>query len=383
MEKEFIIAILSFIAGITVTATVLHKKLYLSEKERIKLEAKLENSASLPEILQQAINDSINKTNESLITKNINALEPFKKELFEFKQKVEALQNTGIENTALIKEKIETLTKDSSQLRFQAEELSNALKTNAKGRGLFGELILEQILNSAGLINKNSSQDLGNYLTQKSFKDKNENNNKLFYPDAIIFYPEDNKHIIIDSKCPLNDFQSFINESDDALKSRHIKNFYNSVWNMVENLSEKYNNLEGLNLPDFKLLFIPLESAYLYILDNQELILNATKKNVIIVGPSSLLAILKIIKQTWDTKQLSENMNEIKNHSVKLYEKFCIFLDRMEKLQTHFNLVNNDFLNLFTTIKGQDGLITRFEKLKMFGLNPTKQIDEKYIQNDI
>lgn len=380
MEKEIITSVVSFFAGAFFMNFLIQKKLVQSKTEIAKLETQLENFNSLKEIFQKLANDSISQSQETLIKNNQLALQPFRDELKEFKQKVELLQNSNLENSAALKEKIDTLTKDSFQLRFQAEELTNTLKINAKGRGLFGELILEQLLDSAGLINKNADPSMGNYITQKGYKESG--STKSNFPDAVIFYPNENKHVIIDSKCALNDFLLFSNEQNEEQKKHYLKNFYNSVWIMAQELSEKYNNLEGLNSPDFKLMFIPVESAYLYILDNQDLTLKITKKNIIIVGPSSLLAVLKIIKEAWDTKNLSDNMLEIKTHAIKLYEKFCIFLDKFEKLGTHFQTVHNDFDGIFTTIKGQDGLINKFEKIKMLGVSPTKHIDKKFITSD-
>lgn len=188
MEKEIITAIAAFFAGAFFMNLINQKKILQSKTEIAKLETQLANFNSLNDIFQKLANDSIAQTQETLIKNNQIALQPFRDELKEFKQKVELLQNNNIENSAALKEKIDTLTKNSSQLRFQAEELTNTLKINAKGRGLFGELILEQLLNSAGLINKNSDPLNGNYITQKGFKENG--NTKAVFPDAVIFYPD-------------------------------------------------------------------------------------------------------------------------------------------------------------------------------------------------
>ncbi len=383
MGLSITIAIVAFVIGAVIGALVIKSKMQqtINEKENalVRANTQLESYTNLGEIFQNIADNTINKTQDSLIQKHQTALEPFQKELKEFKEKVELLKNTGIENTAALKEKIDNLTKDSNAIKFKAEELTEALKVNAKGRGMFGEIVLEQILTSSGLINQNDDKAKGNYITQKGFRDLDNPTSKSNMPDAVVFFPEGNRHLIIDSKCPLNYFQEYVNENDDTLKEAHIKNFDNALNTMVEDLSSKYNNLDGLNTPEFKLMFIPLESCVSYVYDNQDLILKANKKNVIIVGPSSLLATLKIIREAWDGKNLSDNMYEVQNHAVNLYEKFCIFLAKMEGLQKNFNTLDTGFKDVFTTMVGPRGLINQFEKFKNLGINPNKQIDVKYL----
>ena len=147
---------------------------------------------------------------------------------------------------------------------------------------------------------------------------------------------------------------------------------------MIDELSGKYNSLEGLSTPDFKILFIPLETAYLYTFENQELVIEANKKNIVIAGPSTLVAILKIIKECWDTKKITDNLQNMQTLGNSIYESFCVFLKKLENVETKFISLQNAFQDAFATIKGSRGLITKFEKFKNMGLNPNKQIDEKY-----
>jgi len=386
MELNIIIAIAAFVCGLGIGVFSLRNRLanltkQLGEKENelTRAHTKLESYTGLSEIFEKIADNTINKTHESLIQKNQIALEPFKNELNEFKKKVEKLNEDGIKNTTEIKTQIETLTKDSHALKFKAEELTEALRVNSKGRGMFGEIVLEQILSSSGLINKNDDKEKGNYVTQTGFRDLDDPGAKSNIPDAVVYFPEGQKNIIIDSKCPLNHFQEYVNETVEELKDAHIKNFYGALNYMVDDLSEKYNNLDGLNTPDFKLLFIPVEAAYLYAFENKNLILDANKKNILIVGPSTLLAILKVIREAWTTKNMSDNAQEVQNHARTLYEKFCVFLSKMEGLESKFNSLNTGFQDVFTTIKGRGGLIGQFENFKQLGINPSKQIDTKYL----
>ncbi len=377
--------VIGYLLGVAISKkenVKLQSELILKNQELIKNQTKLENYAELGEIFQNIANNTINQTQESLIKKNQTVLEPFKKELYEFKEKVEQLKNKGIENTTALKEKIDTLTKNSDMLQFKAEELTNSLKANAKERGLFGEMVLEQVLASSGLINKKDNPEKGSYITQKGFKDLNNPTANSLTPDAIVYFPENSRHLVIDAKCPLNYFQNYINTEDVEQKEQYLKEFFNALSRMLEDLSSKYNNLEGLNTPEFKFMFIPIEACLTYIYDRVDIITKATQCNIVIVGPSTLLATLKVIRQAWDDKNISENIKEIQKGAISLYDKFCIFISKLENVGKSFTNVQKDFENLFTTIQGKDGLISRFEKFKQLGINPKKQIDSKYLNNE-
>ena len=139
-------------------------------------------------------------------------LKPLKENFDKFREKIEEFNKQGIVNTATIKTQIETMMTESTAIKTTADDLSRAIKANAQARGVFGEIILDNILKQTGLINKNDDAVKGNYITQKIFKDlANPNANPK--PDAVVYLP-DNKHIIIDSKCPLNNFVEYCKNND-------------------------------------------------------------------------------------------------------------------------------------------------------------------------
>ena len=221
--KEYVLySLLSFFAGVAVTyifaiIKINSTKKILNEKtlELVRLQTQLEQTGNLSSIFKQIALETLDQTNEKILEKNQTLLSPLKDEIKEFKEKVELLNTTGIENSSALKEKIDTLRKDSLELRNQAQALTESLKINSKNRGILGEIMLEQILVTSGLVNQKDDPILGNYVTQKSFKDIQNPQERALIPDAVIFYPEAKKHIVIDSKCPLNYFQEFIQSGEN------------------------------------------------------------------------------------------------------------------------------------------------------------------------
>ena len=313
--------------------------------------------------------------------KNLNVqLNPLKERILEFQKKVEEFNVSGVKNTNIIQEQIKSLTSENNLIRTQAENLTRALKENSKSRGLFGEMILENILKSSGMENKIDNPERGTYITQKGFRSNNDPNGAKITPDAVVYYPDDDKNIVIDSKMSFVDFLNFVETDDENEKQISLKRFYKSIEERISELSGKYDNLEGLATPDFTLMFVPVESCINYIYSNVKLVEDAYKKRVVIVGPASLIATLRVIKYSWAQKNQEKNVREILKVSDIIYSKVATLIGHLEKLQTNFTTVQKTFGQIFTTLSGRGGLFSQTEKLKDYGIAPANSIDKKYIE---
>lgn len=353
----------------------------------------LKNSQNTSENLCEKIkSEFVNLANSAILEKqqmleeqNLKKLDtqlnPLKERILEFQKKVEEFNVSGVKNTNIIQEQIKSLTNENNQIRMQAENLTRALKENSKSRGLFGEMILENILKSSGMENKTENPERGTYITQKGFRSNNDPNGTKITPDAVVYYPDDDKNIVIDSKMSFVDFMNFIETDDENEKQISLKHFYKSIEERINELSGKYDNLEGLATPDFTLMFVPIESCINYIYSNIKLIEEAYKKRVVIVGPASLIATLRVIKYSWAQKNQEKNVREILKLADNLYSKVATLIGHLEKLQTNFTTVQKTFGQIFSTLSGRGGLINQTEKLKDFGISPSSSIDKKYIES--
>lgn len=356
-------------------------------QEQLKSKEETINSLrNMEELVKEQFTNIANKAivdKQTLLTEQNNKiLEPLSQSIDAFRKRIEDFSKEGSTNTEAIKTQINVLLNENKSIKNSANELSKTLKENAQARGEFGELILENLLKSAGLKNKNEYGDNGNYITQTGYRDLNNPTAPLVRPDAIIFFP-DNKHIIVDSKLALNDFKEFANCEDESERETHLKNFFNQVEKMVTELGGKYNNLEGLHTPDFKLMFIPIEGILSYILNNQKLLTFANNNNVVIVGPSTLLATLKIINYSWTQKNQAENISQILKLSENIYAKCQIFIDRIEEIKKKFRILEQAFDEAMKPLAGKGGLASLVEKLTDYGLRPQKRISDNYLEEKI
>ena len=157
----------------------------------------------------------------------------------------------------------------------EASNLTQALKGDKKLVGNWGEAQLERTLELAGLRRGE------HYEAQQAFKGED---GQRFLPDFVIFLPQD-KHVVIDSKVSLVDYERAITAEEDAVRTQALAAHANAVKRHIDQLSDKdYANLAGLQSPDFVLMFMPVEPAYIEIMrTNRDLFNYGYKKNVILV----------------------------------------------------------------------------------------------------
>ena len=206
------------------------------------------------------------------------------KEISKINEQLNALLHKTLEQTGYVNSKID-------EIGDLTKKMTNAMTSNISDMGQMGEIILENILQDCGMT-KNRD-----YKTQ--FTDQNEDGQK-FRPDIVIFLPE-NRNIIIDSKVPMKDWYNFQNTDIQSEKEASMKNFCNSIKNHINQISKKdYVNLLNINSPDYVFIFMPHEFALITAQKYDISIANyAQSKQVIIVGPSTLIMCMKLVESIW------------------------------------------------------------------------------------
>lgn len=389
--------ILSFVLGFLAAFIVLKNKNNKLEIENVKLEEKLnsilQNNKEKENYTELIKKEFVNLANQALLEKNKvldennqknlqNCLNPLKEKIKEFQEKVEEYNITGIKSTQSLKEQFEYLANQNKAITTQTEKLSEALSNNSKFRGTFGEMILQRLLKASGLVDKNDDPIKGNYILQEGFKSLDNPEANKVMPDAVIYLAEGNKNIVVDSKASIVNYLEYTNSKDENIAAECIKRFYQNILDRVKELENKYTNLEGLNTPDFTLMFIPFEACMGLIYSNNALIEEANKRNIVIAGPSTLLVALRTVNYTWMQKNQNDNIKDILKTGEGIYNKCLTFIGKMEALATNFDTLRKGFDGVFTSLKGRGGLFSQVEKFRELGFNPAKTIDVKYLNEN-
>ncbi len=299
-------------------------------------------------------------------------LAPFKEKLENFEKKVEETYEKGKAETISLKSEVKMLSEQSAKLSKDAENLTNALKSDVKTQGNWGEVILERILEKSGL-SKNQEYFIQNSITTED--------GKRFQPDVIIKLPDD-KNVIVDSKVSLIAYERFSSAENAEEQQAHLKEHISSIKAHVKGLSDKnYQSLYGIDGLDFVLLFIPIEGAFSAAVQyDNTLFQDAFDKNVVIVSTSTLLATLRTIASIWKQEKQTQNAIEIARQGGALYDKFVGLTDDLLNLGKQMDTAKKSYEGAMNKItSGSGNLIKRAEDLRKLGLKTSKQIEQKLI----
>ncbi|HSA06992.1 MAG TPA: DNA recombination protein RmuC [Candidatus Gastranaerophilales bacterium] len=326
-----------------------------------KLFTEFENAAN--KLLKQN-SDEFSKLGKKEIE---DLIKPFREKIVELSQRIEKNRFDEAKELSSLETHIKLLAQNNQRISEEANNLAKAIKGDSKIRGNWGEIVLERLLETSGL------QKGIHYSSQESFKD---NEGNFLRPDVIIYMPN-NRHLVLDSKVSLISFEKYYNSEEE--KEKHLKEFINSVREHIKNLKNKfYKDIKEINSPDFVLMFIPIESSFSLIMQNDSDLFDfARKSGVLPVSSSTLLVTLKTIELFWQRESQSQNVKEIAEESGKLYDKFVGLLTDVDVLRNCFSKTLNCFENLNKKLDGRGGLISQAEKIKLLGAKTTKEITDK------
>ncbi|MGK0422028.1 MAG: DNA recombination protein RmuC, partial [Polaribacter sp.] len=366
------------------------KEKLISEKSTLvselkSLEAKLtENKGEVEKLNEKFTKEFENLANKILDEKsskftaqnkeNIkNILSPLQEKIKGFEDKVEKTHKESIDYHAALRQQILGLKELNQQMSKETLNLTKALKGDNKIQGNWGELVLERVLEKSGLEKDRE------YFVQQSFTN---DEGRRILPDVVIHLP-DNKKMIVDSKVSLVAYEQYINEEDETLKERFLKEHVASLKRHVEQLSDKkYEDIYKIESPDFVLLFIPIEPAFAIALNSDTYLYNkAFEKNIIIVTPSTLLATLRTIDTMWNNEKQQRNALEIARQAGALYDKFQGLLIDLIGIGKRIDESKKEYSSAMNKlVEGRGNIITSVEKLKKMGAKAKKSLPEKIIE---
>lgn len=299
-------------------------------------------------------------------------LNPLRERIFEFQKKIEDTHNAGEKRGAALNQQLNHLRDLNQQITTEAKSLTMALRGDSKAQGNWGEMQLESILQKAGL-----QKDI-HYTREDNYKTEEGKNQRL---DFIIHLP-DGKHLILDSKVSLTAYSRYFDTDDEEEQKRHVKDHMNSLYAHMKQLGDKnYQNLYGINPPDYVMMFIANEPALTIALsEDRSIFEKALDKNLVIVTPSTLMATLRTVAMIWNQDLQNKNAEEIARQAGALYDKFVGFTDDLTKIGTQLQTVSTTYTeSMKKLVDGRGNLVRRAEQLRELGAKTTKAQNTKYL----
>jgi len=376
-EREKSTNSISEIAKLDTINLNLHEKLNDQKKEIEELQTKFTDS--FKNLANEILEEKTKKFTELNRTNLDELLNPLKEKIKDFEQKVEHTdEKNRISNASLI-EQIKGLKDLNKKISDDANNLTKALKGESKIQGDWGEMILGRILEESGLRNGIEYETQGRGMGLKS------EDGSTSKPDFIIKLPE-NKHIIVDSKVSLINYERMMSSETEEQAAGYLKALNLSVKSQIDDLHKKnYQDLKGLNSPDFVMLFIPIEGVFAAIMQHDNTIYQyAYKKQIVIVSPSTLLATLRTIAFIWRQENQTKNAQEIARQGGALLDKFVGFLKDLENIDSSIKKTQNAYDEAIKKLStGKGNLISKTKNIELLLNKKDKQIPEKYIQEEL
>ncbi len=329
------------------------------EREEAERSMKAEFKSLANELLLQHTHDLRQTNRDSLDV----LLKPFKDNITDFRERVERIYAAENEQRGALKNELDNLLKLNMQMTTSAANLTDALRGNSKVQGDWGEVYLETILESTGLV-----KGL-HYHVQQNFKDDQGANVR---PDVVLSLPEE-RSIVIDSKVSLTAYMRSCEAQSDTERRVARAEHVQSVRKHVQELAAKeYQKL--VNSPDFVIMFIPTEPAFLEALKEDNTIwADAYQKKIIISSPTNLFALLKMVGDMWRRDAQSKNQAEIVEKATKLYEQLVTFTEQLDGVGTALDTAKARYDEAYKRLHtGNNNIVRLGERLKKLGL-PTKK----------
>ncbi len=281
-------------------------------------------------------------------------LKPFQDNIKEFRERVERIYSHENEQRGELKNELKHLLELNHRITTETTNLTNALRGNSKIQGDWGETLLETILDSSSL-----TKGL-HYTTQHNLKDSE---GKNLRPDVILHLPE-GRSIVIDSKVSLTAYVAYTAAESHEERQRHLTAHLSSVRQHVTELGRKeYQRL--LDSPDFVIMFIPTEPAFLEAMKSDPSIWNdAYQHKVIISSPTNLFALLKMVADLWKYDAQEKSTQKIAELGLKLYEKAVLFTESLEEIGSSIQKAQKAYDQAQIRLSGKGSLVSFGEQLK-------------------
>jgi DNA recombination protein RmuC len=270
-----------------------------------------------------------------------------------------------IKDRAAMSEQIRALLESNVQITTEASNLTRALKGSSQTQGAWGEMILSTILEQSGL------REGEQYFIQQSHTGED---GQRLRTDVEIIMPN-NDRLVIDSKVSLTAFEAFVN-AEEMERERHLRAHITSVRTHITTLGEKTYHRAAKSSVDYVMMFVPIESALATAIQNDaKLVEYGMSKGVMLTTPTTLLTVLRTVRNVWDIEKRHQNAEEIAARAGALYDKVVGFLATMDKMGSHMDKAQqsyNDARSQLATGKGS--VVRQVEMLRELGAKSAKQL---------
>ena len=321
----------------------------------------------------KALSEEIMKTRQKTLTEQNQTgmtalLKPLQEQIMGFQQRINQVHSEALKGNTQLEAEIKKVMEVGMKIGGDAANLTSALKGNAQQRGAWGEAQLERTLEMSGLI------DTVHYEKQSSFKDSTGRQKQT---DYLVKLP-DKKHIIIDSKVSLIDYDKAVAAVDEQAYEVALKAHITAVKRHIDELAAKdYTNLIGMHSPSFVLMFMPIEPAYIEALKHSKTLFSyGYDHNIVLVSHTTLIPILRTVANLWMLEKSQHEAREVSEKAGEIYNSVCTVAERLQKLGNTLNTASQHYNSAVKAISGRQGLQGKVERFTTLSSKISKTMPE-------
>lgn len=298
-------------------------------------------------------------------------LRPIKESLGRFDKSLNDTRLESVKYNAELRASIEMVLKRSSAVEEEASKLANAITGQVKFQGNFGEILLNRLLDSAGM-QRGVHYDIQGRIRDAEGNAVKTGQGRELQPDVMVYYPDDTV-VIVDSKVSLKAFDSYMNATGQAERDRFAKEHVKSVLAHVEEMSRKdYNSYlpKEKQLVDFNIMFMPVEAAFQLMMATDPLLWqNARSRGVLIVSQMNLLVFLQMIGMGWKQALQERHITEVYRMAEGIHSQLLGFLQNMDKLGDALDNADAAYANALKRLNGSSqSVVSKLKRLEEYGV---------------
>ena len=317
----------------------------------------------------------LSKTSDQLRQQNREAMEhvtkPISDNFAELQKAIQESDRESAKTAASLTERLRQLGEQTEKMGQTATRLTNALRGDSKQAGDWGELVLQDLLDSQGF-KRGFDYDVQDTLTdQDGFIVRNEDTGRAMRPDVVLHYPG-NQDVVIDAKVSIKAYYDYVNEPNEAVKLQMLDRHVQSVRSHVKELATKdYSRYiqQPRTAIDFVIMYVPNEAALQVALARDpKLWTDAFDKKVFISSTQNLFAILRMIQIAWRQHNQTENQKKIVGLAEQLVSRIGLFAERTQKIGRDIEALSADFTDMQKSVDGTRGILQKANEMKKLGI---------------
>ena len=365
---------------LTATCTSLANEIELL-KEQNAAETKLRNDQFQEQLnvvreqFQNLATTVLSKTSDQLKTQNREAMEhitkPIGDSFVELQKAIQESDREAAKTAASLTERLRQVGEQAEKMDRTATRLTNALRGDSKQAGDWGELVLQELLDSQGF-QRGFDYDVQDTITdQDGFIVRNEDTGRTMRPDVVLHYPG-NQDVVIDAKVSIKAYYDYVNEPADAVRQQLLDRHVQSLRSHVKELAQK-DYSRYIQPPrtaiDFVIMYVPNETALQAALTRDpKLWAEAFEKKVFISSTQNLFAILRMIQIAWRQHSQTENQKRIVGLAEQLVSRIGLFAERTAKIGRDIDQLSTDFSDMQKSVDGTRGILQKANEMKKLGI---------------